>query len=178
MERTNMFIVEDCPTLWKIADNCARHEVKFERRQAYISYKRFKWYPNLYEKYAPLIGSATAQQIINKNNEAWMSFLALKRLKAERRLPKHITKISMPRYWKKKGKRGLRIIVRSDCYRIDYEYIYLPKGLKYGGMLKWRGKQGRLEISYDEVGAWKGDEQPIDEHLKKQNSPGFSRGGC
>jgi hypothetical protein len=24
----------------------------------------------LYEKYSPLIGSATAQQIINKNNEA------------------------------------------------------------------------------------------------------------
>ncbi|MEG9194322.1 MAG: hypothetical protein V6S10_03230 [Candidatus Methanoglobus sp.] len=29
----------------------------------------------LYEKYSPLIGSATAQQIINKNNEAWRSFL-------------------------------------------------------------------------------------------------------
>jgi len=40
---------------------------------------------HLYEKYAPLIGSATAQQIINKNNEAWRSFLALKRLEAERK---------------------------------------------------------------------------------------------
>jgi hypothetical protein len=39
MERANTFIVEDCPALWKIADNCARHEVNFERRHAYISYK-------------------------------------------------------------------------------------------------------------------------------------------
>ena len=77
MERANTFIVEDHPTLWMLADNCATlyNEVNFERRQAYIRYKRFKWYPkHLYEKYAPLIGSATAQQIINKNNEAWKSF--------------------------------------------------------------------------------------------------------
>jgi len=160
VERANTFIVEDCPTLWELADNCAKlyNEVNFERRQAYIHYKHFKWYPkHLYEKYAPLIGSATAQQIINKNNEAWRSFLTLKRLKG--RLPKHIKRISMPRYWKKNGKRELRIIVRNDCYRIDDEYLYLPKGLKlkYKGELRWRGKQGRLEIVYDEVDeVWRG----------------------
>jgi putative transposase len=156
MERVNAFIVEGCPALWELADNCARlyNEVNFERRQAYIRYRRFKWYPkHLYEKYAPLIGSATAQQIINKNNEAWRSFLALKRLEAGGRLPKHITRVSMPGYWKRNGRRELRIIVRSDCYRIDDRYLYLPKllRLKYEGELKWKGKQGRLEIIYDEV---------------------------
>jgi len=162
MERTNTFIVEGCPALRELADNCARlyNEVNFEKRQAYIRYKRFEWYPkHLYEKYAPLIGSATAQQIINKNNEAWRSFLALKRLEAEGRLPEHITRVSMPRYWKKNGRRELRIIVRNDCYRIDYEYMYLPKGLKlkYKGELKWNGKQGRLEIVYDEADeVWRG----------------------
>jgi putative transposase len=63
-------------------DNCVRlyNEVNFERRQAYIRYRKFEWYPkHLYKKYAQLIGSATAQQIINKNNEAWKSFLALRR---------------------------------------------------------------------------------------------------
>jgi hypothetical protein len=25
----------------------------------------------------------------------------------------------MPRYWKRNGRRELRIIVRNDCYRID-----------------------------------------------------------
>jgi len=41
----------------------------------------------LYEKYSPLIGSATAQQIINKNNEARRSFLALKKRLRSRNLP-------------------------------------------------------------------------------------------
>jgi len=162
VERTNTFVIEGCPALWELADKCARlyNEVNFERRHAYIHYKRFEWYPkHLYEKYAPLIGSATAQQIINKNNEAWRSFLALKRLEAEGRLPEHITRFSMPRYWKKNGRRELRIIVRNDCYRIDDEYMYLPKGLKlkYKGELKWIGKHGRLEIIYDEVDdVWRG----------------------
>jgi len=162
MERANTFIVEDCPALWELADNCARlyNEVNFERRQAYIRYKRFEWYPkHLYEKYAPLIGSATAQQIINKDNEAWRSFLALKRLEAEGKLPKHITRVSMPRYWKRNGKRELRIIVRNDCYSVGDEYLYLPKRLKlrYKGELRWIGKQGRLEIVYDEVDeVWRG----------------------
>jgi putative transposase len=162
MKRVNAFIVEGCPALWELADNCAGlyNEVNFERRQAYIRYRRFEWYPkHLYEKYAPLIGSATAQQIINKNNEAWRSFLALKRLEAGGRLPKHITRVSMPRYWKKNGKRELRIIVRNDCYRIGDEHLHLPKGLrlKYKGELRWIGKQGRLEIVYDEVDeVWRG----------------------
>jgi putative transposase len=162
MKRVNAFIVEGCPALWELADICAGlyNEVNFERRQAYIRYRRFEWYPkHLYEKYAPLIGSATAQQIINKNSEAWRSFLALKRLEAEGKLPKHITRVSMPRYWKRDGRRELRIIVRNDCYRVDGEYLYLPKGLKlrYKGLLKWRGRQGRLEIIYDGVdGVWRG----------------------
>jgi hypothetical protein len=64
MERVDMFMVEGCPTLWMLADNCVRlyNEVNFERRQTYIRYKLFEWYPNLYEKYAPLIGSANHKQ--------------------------------------------------------------------------------------------------------------------
>jgi putative transposase len=155
-------VIEGCPALCELAENCARlwNEVNFDRRHAYIRYRKFSWYPkDLYMKYAPFIGSATAQQIINKNNEAWRSFLALKRLEAEGKLPEHITRVSMPRYWKRNGRRELRIIVRNDCYRIDDEYMYLPKGLKlkYKGELKWMGKQGRLEIIYDEVDeVWRG----------------------
>jgi len=145
MERTNTFIVEDSPALWELANNCARlwNELNFERRQAYIHYEKFPWYPrHLYVKYAPLIGSATAQQIINKNNEAWRSFIKLKRLERLGRLPSHIKKTSMPRYWKRRGKRELRVIIRNDCYRLDDRYLYLPKGLKlrYKGRLKWHGK--------------------------------------
>jgi putative transposase len=162
VERADTFIVEGCPAIWELAENCARlyNEVNFERRQAYIRYKRFEWYPkHLYAKYAPLIGSATAQQIINKNNEAWKSFLALRRLEAEGKLPEHIAKVSMPRYWKRNGRRELRIIVRNDCYRIDDKYLYLPKALKlkYKGKLKWKGELGRLEIIYDDIDkVWRG----------------------
>jgi putative transposase len=84
MQRANIFIIEDSNTLWELADNCSKlwNELNYERRKAYINNGRFEWYPKqLYEKYAPLIGSATAQQIIKKNNEAWRSFLALKKLK-------------------------------------------------------------------------------------------------
>ena len=162
MERANTFIIEEHPVLWNLADNCAKlwNELNFERRQAYIHYKKFEWYPkHLYRKYAPLIGSTTAQQIINKNNEAWKSFLKLKKLEKEGKLPPHIKRVSMPGYWKKNGKRELRAIIRNDSYRIDDKYLYLPKGLKlrYKGRLKWHGKQGRLEIIYDDVdGVWRG----------------------
>ncbi len=162
MERTNALIVEDSPGLRELANNCARlwNEVNFERRQAYVRYKKFSWYPkHLYEKYAPMVGSATAQQIINKNNEAWKSFLELKKLEASGKLPPNITRVSMPRYWKRNGKRELRVIVRNDCYKVDLEYLYLPKGLKlrYKGELKWKGKRSRLEIAYDDVDeVWRG----------------------
>ena len=78
--------------MWKLADSCAKlyNELNFGRRHAYMRCRRFEWYPkHLYEKYAPLIGSAIAQQIINKNNEARRSFLALKKLEAEGKLPEH-----------------------------------------------------------------------------------------
>jgi hypothetical protein len=48
--------------------------VNFEKRQVYICYKHFEWYPkHLYKKYASLIGSATANNakansMINRDN--------------------------------------------------------------------------------------------------------------
>ena len=38
-------------------------------------------YKEFYEKYKALIGSATTQQILNKNNEAWKDFFALLKLR-------------------------------------------------------------------------------------------------
>jgi len=107
VKRTNTFIVEDNPALRELAENCARlwNELNFERRQAYIHYRKFSWHPkHLYEKYAPLIGSAITQQVIRKNNETWRSFLKLKRLEKLGRLPPHIRRVSMPRYWKRRGR--------------------------------------------------------------------------
>ena len=52
-----------------------------------------------------------------------------------------------------------RVIIRNDCYRIENNHLRLPKDLrlKYKGRLKWHGKQGRLEIIYDELDeVWRG----------------------
>jgi putative transposase len=65
----------------------------------------------------------------------------------------------MPRYWKKGGKRELRIVMRNDCYRMDDKYLYLPGRLRlrYKGKLIWYGKRGRLEIIHDYVDkVWRG----------------------
>ena len=165
MQRTNTFIIEDNNNfniLFKLADNCSKlwNELNYERRNAYINGKSINWYPkHLYNKYSVIIGSATAQQIINKNNEAWRSFIALKKMEREGKLPEHIKKVSMPRYWKYKGKRELRIIVRNDCYKVIDGYLYLPNSirLRYKGNIRWKGKQGRLEIFYDRVDkVWRG----------------------
>jgi len=77
MERTNTFIVEGSKALWELAENCARlwNELNFERRQAYINYKKFSWYPkHLYKKYASIVGSATAQQIIKQEQRSVEKF--------------------------------------------------------------------------------------------------------
>jgi len=41
----------------------------------YENYLRLDWNPQVYKRYVPLVGSATAQQIVRKNNEAWRAFL-------------------------------------------------------------------------------------------------------
>jgi len=57
MERTDTFTVEGSKALWELADNCSRlwNEVNYERRQAYIHYRKFPWYPkHLYKNTPPL----------------------------------------------------------------------------------------------------------------------------
>lgn len=65
----------------------------------------------------------------------------------------------MPRYWKRNGERELRIIIRNDCYKIEGRYLTPSRGLRlrWRGRLRWHGKQGRLEIIYDNVDrVWRG----------------------
>lgn len=61
------------------------NEVNYARRRQFFEDKRVDLrgtYKEFYERYKALIGSATAQQILNKNDEAWRSFFGL--LKAKR----------------------------------------------------------------------------------------------
>ena len=137
------------------------NKLNYIRRQAFFD-GRFEWKEGineLYNEFKRILGSATTQQIIRKNNEAWRSFFALLKLQRQGKLPPHIRKVSPPRYWKDRllNKRKLMTVVRNDCYRIEEvrgkKYLVLPKGLKIciTGEIRWRGKQGRLEIFYDNL---------------------------
>src|SRR5579875_2104608 len=94
---------------------------------------------------------------MQKNNEAWSSFFSLLKLKKEGKLPPHITHVSPPRYWKDREnkKRKKILVVRQDRYEVDEENHKLVlkdfnMEIDFAGRLKWYGKQGRLEIIYDE----------------------------
>ena len=141
------------------------NKLNYIRRQSFFG-GRFEWeecVAELYNEFKPIIGAATAQQIIRKNDSAWRSFFSLLKLKGEGSLPPHIHNISPPRYWKdrKTAKRRLMTVIRNDIYRIEEErkkkWLVLPKGLRVGvtGSIRWKGKQGRLEIFYDDLmGRW------------------------
>lgn len=141
------------------------NKLNYLRRQAFFE-GRFDWKEGvneLYNEFKRILGSATTQQIIRKNDEAWRSFFSLLKLQKQGKLPSHIRKVSPPRYWKDRltGRRKLMTVIRNDCYRIEEvggkKWLILPKGLKIRitGEIRWKGKQGRLEIFYDDLmGRW------------------------
>jgi putative transposase len=159
MKRTNLFNLaptrEQHRILQELAVNCAKlwNEVNYLHRQQYENYLRLDWNPQVYKKYVPRVGSATAQQIVRKNNEAWRSFLALKRMERNRKLPFSIKRVKPPGYWKRDGRYVLRILFRCDSYHIHQDHVNLPRALSipFKGELKWTGKQGRLEVAWDSL---------------------------
>jgi len=135
------------------------NEVNYVRRMQFFGNKGVnlkETYKEFYEKYKKLIGSATTQQILNKNNEAWGSFFDLLKTKKEGKLPTFVTKVNPPGYKKKGKSRELWVVLRNDQYKIEGNKIVL-KGLgaigrieiEYTGLIHLKGKQGRLEIHYD-----------------------------
>ena len=165
MRRTNTFkldpTTEQEQELFTRADACACmwNQITYKRRQSFFN-GQLDWNTDdTYHHYKTIIGSASAQQLIRKNNEAWKSFFALLTQKKARTLPSHITNIRPPGYWKDRntGKRTLRYLVRCNNYTLTDNQLKLPFKLTvtWKGRNKWQGTQGRLEISYDELtGHW------------------------
>jgi len=128
------------------------NEITYTRRQQLFETGKVDLkatYKEYYEKYKPLIGSATAQQILNKNNEAWKSFFSLR---------KKVEKVNPPGYKKQNGTRKLWVVLRNDQYKIDWDrQEVVIKWLGAVGRIRTRfntnkhieGKQGRAEIFYD-----------------------------
>jgi putative transposase len=135
--------------------NYARRRLFFEERGVDLK----ATYREYYGKYKALIGSATTQQILNKNDEAWKSFFKLLKLKREGKLPPFIVRVNPPGYKKKSNRRILWTAIRKDQYRIGGDKIVL-KGLgaigrielRYKGLVHLEGEQARMEIHYDQDG--------------------------
>jgi len=149
-------------TLW--------NELNYVRRQSFFK-RCFRWkagVEELYNSFKKILGSAIADEVIRKNDEAWRSFFKLMKMLREHRLPPNIKKVRPPGYWKdrKSGKKRLMTLIKYNTYRIVEEngrkfLVIAPRrlGLKIrvAGSFKWHGKQGRLEIYYDELtGRWYG----------------------
>ncbi|MFP3293022.1 MAG: transposase [Nitrososphaeria archaeon] len=152
--------------LRRLASTSARlfNEVNYERRQQFFRGEGVDLegtYRKYYEKYRSALG-VNAQQVLNKNNEAWNSFFSLLKRKREGKLPPHVRRVGPPRYWKDREtrERRLLLVIRQDRYVVDernHRLVLRDFGLEidFAGRLRWHGKQGRLEVRYDEArGAW------------------------
>jgi len=140
------------------------NELNYERRRQFFRGEKVDFkgtWSKYYEKYKNVLG-VNAQAVMQKNNEAWNSFFSLLRLKKEGKLPPYMNHISPPGYWKDKGtgRRKLIIVIRQDRYVVDEQnHVLILKDfnmeIRFVGRLRWFGKQGRLEIHYDEArNAW------------------------
>jgi putative transposase len=152
--------------LRRLADACARlyNEVNYERRQQFFQHQRVDFrgtWDKYYNKYKRILG-VNAQAVLQKNNEAWNSFFSLLSLRSEGKLPPFMRRVSPPGYWKDRvaGRRRLILVVRQDRYIVDEQrrvIILKDFGMevRFVGRLRWFGRQGRLEMHYDEArNAW------------------------
>ncbi|ASA78275.1 RNA-guided endonuclease TnpB family protein [Thermococcus sp. 5-4] len=148
--------------LFELSDISAKawNRANYLRRQEYFQGKPIdflKTQKTVYEEFKREIGSATVQTIARKNAEAWRSFFSLLRKKRNGELPNWL-KPKPPNYLKENRRRKPLIVLRNDQYKIDGNKLIL-KGLgrfkrleiQFKGRIHLRGKQGRLEITYDEV---------------------------
>ena len=152
--------------LRRLADACARlwNELNYERRQQFFNHQHVDFkgtWNKYYEKYKKIL-SVNAQAVLQKNNEAWNSFFTLLNMKREGKLPPFMRHVSPPGYWKDEatGRRRLILVVRQDRYVVDEQrHVLILKDFKmairFTGGLRWFGRQGRLEMHYDDArNAW------------------------
>jgi len=189
VRRTNTFAVrppstQDEQLLRALLDASASlwNELNYERRQNFFDGESVWDTADYRKQYVGVLGSATAQQVIRKNSEAWRSFFAA-REDGEDTAP--------PGYWGNEDDgRELRTYIRNDQYTLETgerSRLEIPVGqglkdeyglgyhdrlrLEVAGDPKWEGEQGRLELYYDEVADTFRAIQPVTVPDSRRNSP-------
>ena len=189
MRRTNTFAVrplseQDERLLRELLDASASlwNELNYERRQNFFDSDSVWDTADYRKQYVGVLGSATAQQVIRKNSEAWRSYFAA-REDGEDTAP--------PGYWGNEDTgRELRTYIRNDQYTLEFSErsrLEIPVGQdlkdEYGlgyhdrlrlevcGSPEWEGEQGRLELYYDEVDDTFRAFQPVSVPNSRQDSP-------
>ncbi|CCQ34956.1 Neutral proteinase [Halorhabdus tiamatea SARL4B] len=157
------------------------NELNYERRQNFFDGESVWDTADYRKQYVGVLGSATAQQVIRKNSEAWRSFFAAHE-DGEDTAP--------PGYWGNEDEgRELRTYIRNDQYTLemgDRSRLEIPVGsdlkdeydlghterlrLEVAGAPKWDGKQGRLELYYDELSDQFRAIQPVTVDKSRQDS--------
>ncbi|WP_436344058.1 RNA-guided endonuclease InsQ/TnpB family protein [Natronorubrum sp. FCH18a] len=190
MRRTNTFEVRPQSTrdkllLLEVLDASAAlwNELTYARRQSFFQ-EQDVWAVDADQyrvQYKGILGSATAQQLIRRNDGAWRSFFALLEAGEEP---------SPPGYWKDDDQRELQTLIRNDHYTLEWgnrSRLEIAVGLElkdaYGlgynerlrlearGNPRWTGDQSRLELVYDESADAFRARQPVsDAHLRRDDS--------
>ena len=150
--------------LFELAYACAVvwNKINYERLRQFGEFGKINFLGTQQEAYYQFkdwIGGSTVQTLARKNAEAWRSFFQLNKKKKSGELPEWFGKPQPPGFVRKKNGRKLFIIsLRNDQYRIDGNVIELRRLGKFGrlriqfkGRIHLKGKQGRLEIIYDDV---------------------------
>lgn len=156
------------------ASDACYNSINHRRQQAYFTDGESVWdapVRELREEYVPVIGSGTFDQLERKNADAWESFFKLLDNYHDPDNQSVTEKPSVPGYW---GSRSegypLRTLVRNDLYEFEwseegstveftigqalkekYDYGYYERlRLDVQGDPRWTGKDGQLELCYDE----------------------------
>jgi putative transposase len=189
VRRTNTFAVrplseQDERLLREVLDASASlwNELNYDRRQNFFDGESVWDTADYRKQYIGVLGSATAQQVIRKNSEAWRSFFAAKE-DGEETAP--------PGYWgNEEDGRELRTYIRNDQYTLETggrSRLEIPVGqdlkdeyglgyhdrlrLEVAGDPKWEGEQGRLELYYDDVDDTFRAFQPVTVPDSRRDSP-------
>ncbi|MCA6212902.1 transposase [Thermococcus bergensis] len=152
-EKTLLELAQATAVIW--------NKINYERLKQFKEFGKIDFGTTEKETYYTFkdwVGGSTVQQLARKNAEAWRSFFSLLKKKKRGELSEWF-KPQPPKFVKEENGGKLFIIpLRNDQYKIEGNTIELRRlgkfktlEIQFKGRIHLKGKQGRLEIIYDEA---------------------------